>query len=175
MPVDVTRVLSSFDGLEGNPYRSAPGVIALISTEEADAILEVAYLTASADREWSEEEAKSFRALVAPVTALTGAVGQTLSPGAELALFDRFEARLAHATPRERVEVLASILKSEALRALAYRVAFAMSVCDLATGGDEGTFLDALAAAFALDGRVDELSAEVYAALAGADGEAETA
>jgi len=81
------------------------------------------------------------------------------------AILDRFDGNLRHSTPTDRLIALAPILDTNDLRDMAYKVSFALSLCDLATDDDEADFLDALTDAFGLGGRVDELTAAVYADL----------
>ena len=52
------------------------------------------------------------------------------------------------------------------VRELAYKVAFAMSLCDLDANDEEAAYDDELIEAFGIEGeRADALAAEVYAAL----------
>ena len=164
MGVDVLRVLPAHGT---TPLR--------LTREEASALLESAYLATAANGDLSDEEADSVRALVPKIHAMTGGSELDASRGGVGApsdvelrkLLDGFDANLRHTEVADRLRVLAAAMPRPELRELAYKLAFALSLCDLATDSDEEDFLDALADAFALDARVDGLTAEAYAALDG--------
>jgi hypothetical protein len=139
------------------------------SRTEVDAILEAAYLATAADGRLSEEEYEAFRA-VASTLRFIAAGGSGVPPlleDRELdGLFDGFAARGAHADRVARVSAVRDQLARAEVRELAYKVAFAMSLCDLDANDDEEAYDDELMESFGIDEeRADALAAEVYAAL----------
>jgi hypothetical protein len=159
MGVDVLRVLPG--STEGSNYRTPSN----LSRAQAEALLEAAYLATAANGDLSNEEAENFRRLVPRVLTMTGADAKAPSDKELRVLLDRFDANLRHSQIPDRLRSLAGVLDREDLRDLAYKVGFALSLCDLATDDDEADYLDALTDAFQLEDRVDTLTAEVYAAL----------
>ncbi len=159
MAVDVLRVLSG--SVEGGTFRSS----AKLSRAQAEALLEAAYLATAANGDLSNEEATAYRGLVPAIMALAGEKAKSPSDAELRALLDKFDENLRHSTPTERLVALAPVLDTADLRDMAYKVSFALSLCDLATDDDEADFLDALTDAFGLAARVDELTAAVYADL----------
>jgi len=110
-----------------------------LTVGEVDAILEAAYLATIADGTLSEDEAK---------------------------LIERYSVLSDHAARQERIVLLREHLERPLARDIAYKVAFAMSLCDLDANDEEREYEDELVEAFGIaDERADELAAEVYAAL----------
>lgn len=137
---------------------------------EVDAILEAAYLATAADGELSPEELEAFRSVASSLRhiAAGGGPGKAKVIGdRDLALlFERFAVRSDHAERAQRVSAVRSRLGRTEVRELAYKVAFAMSLCDLDANEEEAAYDDELIEAFGIDGeRADALAAEVYAAL----------
>lgn len=130
-----------------------------VSKEEADTLLELAYLTTAADGRLDDDELAAFTQLVA---RLQGAPAR----GADVdALLDRFAGNVEHAEIAERVQVLAPALPA-ALRPVAFKLSVALGVADLDASDDESDLHALLAESLGLDAaRVDELTAEVYASL----------
>jgi hypothetical protein len=159
MGVDVLRVLSS--GAEGQTS-AAP---LKLSRRQAEALLEAAYLATAANGDLSNDEIAAYRGLVPAIFRMCGETKKAPSDLELQSLLDGFDANLRHATPAERLAALAPVLETAELRELAYKLSFALSLCDLATDDDEADFLDALTDAFGLSARVDELTAAVYADL----------
>lgn len=159
MSVDVLRVLSGT--VEGGTFRTS----AKLSRAQAEALLEAAYLATAANGDLSNEEAAAYRGLVPAIMALAGETAAAPSDSELRAMLDRFDGNLRHSTPNERLVALAPVLDTNDLRDMAYKLSFALSLCDLATDDDEADFLDALTDAFGLGSRVDELTAAVYADL----------
>jgi hypothetical protein len=166
MAFDVLRVFST---PEGGDYRTPQ----TLSKDQAEALLEAAYLATAANGDLSDPEAESFRAIVPRVYSMTGENAKAPSDRELRTLLDRFDANLRHADIPDRLRALAKVLDRPDLRDLAYKLGFAISLCDLATDDDEADFLDALTDAFEIEGRVDQLTAEVYAALDMGDDEDE--
>ncbi len=140
-----------------------------LTVGEVDAILEAAYLATAADGELSPEEHEAFRSVASALRQVAaGPTGKTKPIGdADLAkLFERFAVRSDQAARAERVTAVRARLGRTPVRELAYKVAFAMSLCDLDANDDEAAYDDELVAAFGIeDERADALAAEVYAAL----------
>jgi hypothetical protein len=143
--IDVSRVLPA--GLDLTPA-------------EAEAVLEIAYLSTVVDGRLTEEELLSFGQLA------TRLRGRPIEGPALDELLDRFAARIAHRDVDERLMQLAGTLGRDSARRTAYKVAFAMALCDLAANDDETDFDDALLDALGIDpADADTLESEVYAAL----------
>ncbi len=159
MGVDVLRVLSGT--VEGGTFRASTK----LSRAQAEALLEAAYLATAANGDLSNEEASAYGRLVPAVMALAGETAKAPNDPELRAMLDRFDANMRHSTPSERLVALAPVLDTADVRDMAYKLSFALSLCDLATDDDEADFLDALTDALGLAGRVDELTAAVYADL----------
>jgi hypothetical protein len=144
--VDVARVLEAGGAL---------------SAQEADAILEIAYLSTVVDGRLSDEEIAAFAQVAARLKA--GSVGD----GRQLdELLDGYARHIEHRDIAERLAELAKSLTRDDARKTAYKVAFAMALCDLGTSDDETDFDDALVTLLGLSIEdVDALESEVYAAL----------
>jgi hypothetical protein len=146
-----------------------------LTADESNAILEVAYLATTADDDLADEELTAFRDLAEGLRALVALPPSAAAlPGErddELnALLERFAANIEHADPQERLIVLAKILARPIAKETAYKVAFAMALCDLAENDDEEDFDDELVEALGLsDERADELASQVYEAIGGDD------
>jgi hypothetical protein len=141
-----------------------------LTVGEVDAILEAAYLATAADGHLSPEEHEAFRAVASALRhiATGGAAGKAKAiADRDLdLLFERFSVRSEHVERAERVSAVRGRLGRTEVRELAYKVAFAMSLCDLDANEEEAAYDDELIEAFGIDGeRADALAAEVYAAL----------
>jgi len=143
--IDVTRVIAA--GVDLTPA-------------EAEAVLEIAYLSTVVDGRLTDEELASFAHLAARLR-------KKPIEGAELdKLLDAFAAHVEHRDVDERLTQLAGALGRDAARRTAYKVAFAMALCDLASSDDEADFDDTLLDVLGIPvGDADELESEVYAAL----------
>jgi hypothetical protein len=131
-----------------------------LTPAEADAILEIAYLSTVVDGRLTDEELASFAQLIVRLRGKPAL-------GAELdAVLDRFAAQIEHRDVEERLMQLAGALRSGVARRTAYKVAFAMALCDLASSDDDADFDDALLDALGIGvADADALESEVYAAL----------
>jgi DnaJ-domain-containing protein 1 len=141
-----------------------------LSVGEVDAILEAAYLATAADGELSPEELEAFRSVASALrhvaAGLAPAKAKPISDRELDQLFERFAVRSDHVARAERITAVRARLGRTHVRELAYKVAFAMSLCDLDANEEEAAYDDELIEAFAIDGeRADTLAAEVYAAL----------
>jgi hypothetical protein len=147
-----------------------------LTVGEVDAILEAAYLATAADGHLSAEEREAFRAVASGLRHIAAGgpyrAGKP-NPAVKLiadsdldALFERYAVRSDHVERAARVSAMRERLGKEPVRELAYKVAFAMSLCDLQANDDEAEYDDELIEAFGIDGdRADALAAEVYAVL----------
>lgn len=129
-----------------------------LTPSERDAVLEIAYLAIAADRVLNDEEVEAFRKVAARLYGV-----ETLGEKDLGVLLDRFTSRLDHtkatmipgddaneamserskllrAEADERLRVLAKELPREGSRALAYKVAYALALCDLETSDEEFEF-----------------------------------
>lgn len=126
----------------------------VLTAGEREAILEVAYLAIAADRQLREEELVAFRAVAARLRDLVGdpaegptsrrplapAENRTLSDKELNAILDRFADGIARSDADERLRVLSkSLTRAEASR-VAYKVAYALALCDLDTSDEEFEF-----------------------------------
>jgi hypothetical protein len=143
-----------------------------LTVGEVDAILEAAYLATAADGELSAEEHEAFRAVASALRHIAAGGGGAASKAKVIGdkdlnlLFERFAVRSEHAERAARVSAVRDRLGRTEVRELAYKVAFAMSLCDLDANEEEAAYDDELIEAFGIDGeRADALAAEVYAAL----------
>jgi len=134
---------------------------------EVDAILEAAYLATAADGKLTAEENEAFRAVASKLRSIAAGTPSKLISDADLSkLFDRFAVRSDHAERADRVAAVSVRLARDPARELAYKIAFAISLCDFEASDDEAEFDDELIEAFGLTGdRADALAGEVYAAL----------
>jgi hypothetical protein len=148
--------------------------VGTFSVREADAILEVAYLTTAADGRLTEEEYESFRSVAGKLRAMASGATATVKDAALNKLFERYAERMDHAERSERLQALRADLERPEARELAYKVSYAMSLCDLETSEQETQFDEELIEALELgEDRADALAGEVYAALDAGDGDEE--
>jgi len=139
-----------------------------LTVGEVDAILEAAYLATAADGELSPEEHAAFRSVASALRQVAAGSGKAKPIGDDdlAKLFARFAVRSDHVARAERVTAVRARLERTPVRELAYKVAFAMSLCDLDANDEEAAYDDELIEAFGIEGeRADALAAEVYAAL----------
>jgi hypothetical protein len=135
--------------------------------EHADVLLELAYLTTAVDGRLDDDEISAYKEIVG---ALRGAKAVSM---ADLdALFDRFGGNVEFEEIKDRVQKIAPSLP-EPLRGLAFKLSVGLAVADLDANEDESDLQVVLAEALGFDAtRVDELTAEVYAALDAGEDEA---
>ncbi len=142
-----------------------------LTADESSAILEVAYLATTADDDLAEEELIAFRGLAQGLRALVApppVAPATVSDDELDAILDGFAANIEHTDPQVRLTTLAGLLARPIAKETAYKVAFAMALCDLAENDEEADFDDELVAALGLsDDRADELASQVYEAIGG--------
>ena len=134
-----------------------------LTPKERDAILEIAYLAIAADRVLNEEEVEAFRAVAsklrAPSDATTGQMSEaelgtlldrftnrlehtkaTMVPGDDAEDSDTERSRLLRAEADERLNALCTDLPRPDTRELAYKIAYALALCDLETTDEEFEF-----------------------------------
>ena len=137
-----------------------------LTVGEVDAILEAAYLATIADGTLSEDEYEAFRTVASSLRGLAAGAASPLGDGEMAKLIERYSVLSDHAARQERIVLLREHLERPMARDIAYKVAFAMSLCDLDANDEEREYEDELVEAFGIaDERADELAAEVYAAL----------
>lgn len=138
-----------------------------LSQAELEAILEAGYLVVSADRNLRVEEEAALGRVAARLAEQNRALGGAgIAPPLENLLVELGE-RKNRDGQNARVEAVAAALPRPTTRALAYRVACALSLSDLETHDREFEIDLALIAALGLpQATADELAAEVQESLA---------
>jgi hypothetical protein len=128
--------------------------------EQADVLLELAWLTTAIDGHLDDAEISAFESLAARLRGKA-----KVTPAERDALFDKFGGNVEHEEITERVKAIAPGLPKE-LKPIAFKLAVGLSVADLDTNEDETDLQVMLAEALGLDETtVDTLTAEVYATL----------
>ena len=128
------------------------------SAEEADVLLELAYLSTAADGRLDDEELAAFKVIVGRLRGTSRAT--PTSTRCSIA------SRRTSTTRRSVSACRSSRRAPDGLRPLAFKLAVGLGVADLDASADESDLQVLLAEALGLDdGRVDELTAEVYASL----------
>lgn len=107
------------------------------------ALLEVAYLAASADDELAEDEIQLL------VANLQSWLGETLEAPFLVDLFDHLGERLATEGVQKRVDTLATLLDAESKR-VAYKLACVTALCDQELHDEELRFLEGIVHAFGI-------------------------
>jgi len=129
------------------------------AVDQADTLLELAFLVTAADGNLAAEEAAAFRDLVARVR------GKAASDEEIAALYTRFTERLQGFTCHDRVKAIAPNLPTE-LREPAFRVALALALIDRDASPHEDELIDTLFHSLQLDeARAEEVAKEVRIAL----------
>lgn len=127
--------------------------------EQADTLLELAFLVTAADGKLAAEEAAAFRELMGRVR------GQDVADADVAALYERFTKALQGATCIDRVRAVAPKLSDEH-REAAFRVAMALALIDRDASPHEDELIDALFHSLKLDeDRAEALAKEVRVAL----------
>lgn len=127
----------------------APGTFRM-SPREREAILEVAYLAIAADRKLNDEELEAFRGVasrlreIAPQDPAAAAPSRdehrSMSDRELNAILDRFAEGVDRSAADERLRAVAKELVRPEIRSLAYKVAYALALCDLETSDKEFEF-----------------------------------
>lgn len=127
--------------------------------EDADTLLELAFLVTAADGRLAAEEAAAFRELMGRVR------GTTPSDEEVGVVYQRFTNLLEGSTCADRVRVVAPSLPPD-LREAAFRVAMALALIDRDASPHEDELIDVLFHSLQLDvDRAEELAKEVRIAL----------
>lgn len=156
----------STSAAENAPRVVAPGIP--ISPAEAEAILEIAHLAVAADRKLSDDELRALDGIGGRIRSLAA---KKFDPDALLGDRELF-AMIERFGDRDREEADARLRElgktlSPAARTLAYRVAYALSMCDLDAADAEFEFdLQLIDALELTDEQVGLLQAEVNATIA---------
>ncbi len=155
-----------------------------LTPKERDAVLEIAYLAIAADRVLNEEEVEAFRAVASKLRGGDGSMSEaelgtlldrftnrlehtkaTMVPGEDTDDADTERSRLLRAEADERLLALTADLPRMGTRELAYKIAYALALCDLETTDDEFEFDLQLVDALGLSiDRAGELADEVVTA-----------
>ncbi|MEJ7732163.1 MAG: hypothetical protein WKG00_23510, partial [Polyangiaceae bacterium] len=138
-----------------------------LSQPELEALLEAAYLVVSSDRQLREEEEAALGRIADRLAEQNRAVGGPgIAPPLENLLVELGE-RKNRDGQNGRIEAVAAALPRPTTRALAYRVACAISLSDLETHDREFEIDLALISALGLPQETaDEIAAEVQESLA---------
>jgi hypothetical protein len=141
--VDVTRVLADRPEL---------------TSSEAEAVLEIAYLSTAVEGQLSDSELDAFATLAARLRR-EPIEGKKLD-----VLLEGYARHIEHRHVAERLAEVARSLSRNDARRVAYKAVFAMALCDLTS--PEEAFDDALLGVLGLSvDDADALESEVYAML----------
>lgn len=141
-----------------------------LSEAESKAMLEIAFLAIAADRKLRDEELEAFRGVAGRLKALSaaaadGASGAPVSVRELDSILDGFNGDLERDVADQRLRILAAELKRPEVKALTYKVAYALALCDLDTSDEEFEFDLQLVDALGLSqDEVGDLEDEVMAA-----------
>jgi hypothetical protein len=128
--------------------------------EEADVLLELAYLTTAIDGHLDDAEIHAFEVLAGRLRGKA-----KVTPAERDELFEKFGGNVEYEEITERVQAIAPHLPND-LKPLAFKLAVGLTMADLQTNEDETDLQAVLAEALGLDvTAVDTLSAEVHATL----------
>lgn len=134
-------------------------VQAISATDQAENLLELAFLVTQADGKLAKEEAWAFRDLFERVS------GKAPTDDQIAALYTKFTERLAGSSCADRVKVVAPKLPTD-LREPAFRVALALALIDRDASPQEDELIEVLFQSLGLDAlRAEAVAAEVRAAL----------
>lgn len=144
------------------------------TSTEADAILEIAYLTGVANGSFSRDELRSFRRLAHTLAERTtrpeeGTPSFLVTSEGKVApleeLLDRYEAANEGLETSIRVAALAKSLGRDHARRAAYRISYALGLSDLESNADEEELEADLATALGLHDEITTLRNEVLGAV----------
>lgn len=130
----------------------------IAKAEDADCILEIAYLMTAVDGRLGDEELEAYREVVTSVRGKAATVADVDD------LLNRFAGNVGPDEIGDRVRVLAPKVPEE-LRDLTFKIAMALTLVDLDSSRDEEELNDVLIEALGLDAdRTDAIVQEVYSA-----------
>jgi hypothetical protein len=116
-----------------------PGKGIAVSGRERDMVLEIAYLAIASDRNLSDPEIAAFGAVASRLRALvTPPLGEPNDDELD-ELMTRFAQSQDPSAVRDRLEAIALDLRPD-LKGLSYKLAYALSLCDLESSGEEFEF-----------------------------------
>lgn len=111
--------------------RAVPEGSLSLSKAEADGILEIAFLAIAADRKLHDEELVAFRAVAGRLRQLSGsASAPTVSDRDFELILERFGPDLDREVAEEHLRARGAELTRPEARKLAYKVAYALALCD---------------------------------------------
>jgi hypothetical protein len=157
----------STSAAENAPRVVTPGIP--LTTEEAAAILEIAHLAVAADRRLTDDELLALRGIAGRVRSIAAKHFDANAVLGDRELFEMIEG-YGERTREEADARLRELGRSlgPSARTLAYRVAYALSMCDLDAADEEFEFdLQLIDALELTTDQVGLLQAEVNAAIAG--------
>ncbi len=121
--------------------RVVPQGAALTLTEqEAGAILEIAFLAIASDRKLRDEELVAFRAVADRLRVLAGGKADPMSDREFELVLERFGGDLDRNVAEERLRIVGAQLTRPDVKQVAYKVAYALALCDLDTSDEEFEF-----------------------------------
>jgi hypothetical protein len=162
IPLAVLRRVVTPVRVEGG-YRES----SMMAREDADQVLEIGSLVLAGDSEPTREERAAFEAISAALRDLTGDVQL---PDLEV-LWRRLPPGRRDEAVRARARVVGAAMKAEGVRRLAYKVAFALMLSDLAISETESVLDEWVRNALDLSpDDAQELTGEVYETLQGGGG-----
>jgi hypothetical protein len=144
---------------------------ATLKPAEVDAILELAFLATASDGLLRDEEIDAF------VRTMMALLGPRSTPARVRGIIGKLERRLARgeqclAARCAQVDHAAGVLRRKAVRELAYKLAYVMSLSDLQTNDAEFVFVEGLREALHIgEARASDLADEAAGAVIG-DGRA---
>ncbi len=148
-----------------------PGVALVLTKEESAAVLEIAFLAIAADRNLRDEELEAFRGVAGRLRDLTAKAPGSAQTPHEVGdreferILESFSGDMDRAVADERLRIVAAQITRPDIRALAYKIAYALALCDLATSDEEFEFDLQLVEALGLQhDHVESLEDEVMAA-----------
>lgn len=144
-----------------------PNTTLVLTKEESAAVLEIAFLAIAADHNLREEELEAFRGVAGRLRDLCtqGEAPHEVGDRELERILESFSGDMDRTVADERLRVVSGLIKRQEIRELAYKVAYALALCDLATSDEEFEFDLQLVDALGLNhGDVDRLEDEVLAA-----------
>lgn len=124
--------------------RVVPETGVSLSQDEAGAILEISFLAIAADRKLRDEELEAFRHVAGRLRTLAGTGSDDVTDRDFEKILESFSADIDQVTDRdaldERLRRVCGRIKRPEIRQLAYKVAYALALCDLDTSDEEFEF-----------------------------------
>lgn len=115
-----------------------------LTKDEAAAILEIAFLAIAADRKLRDEELLAFRGVAGRLRDLSsdkaGAAPHEVGDRELDQILEGFSEDMDRNVAEERLRALGAQIARPEIKALAYKVAYALALCDLDTSDEEFEF-----------------------------------